>query len=66
MKTHDVTPSTVREIIAKLQMFPQHLPCYVRPKYHGTVNFCDDVSVVARQISEMHPENEPDNVTFLL
>ena len=64
-------PSTVREIIEKLQKLPQDLPCYVRPKYHGTVRYVDDVPININGISEMEPSKSPegvkeDHVTFLV
>ena len=60
------SPSTVKDIIDMLLTLPQDLPCYVRPKYNGTIEYCDDVPINVFGIAEMHPDNEPKNITFLV
>ena len=62
-------PSTVKEIIEKLQQLPQDLPCYIRPKYYGTVTYLDDAPVNINGISEMEPikfSEIKEHVTFLV
>lgn len=49
-------PATVKEIIEELQKLPQDLPCFFRPKYHGTVKYHENVPVHRKGISEMHPD----------
>ena len=58
-------PATVKEIIAELQKLPPDAPCYFRPKYHGTVEYTDNVPVNLNGIGEMHPDNQPKYVCFL-
>ncbi len=63
--------ATVAEIIAALQTMPQDYPCYVRPKYHGTIEYTDDVAINTNGISRMEPDQnvypgKPCHVTFLL
>jgi hypothetical protein len=60
-----VKPAKVKDIIEALQKLPSDFPCYFRPKYHGDVNWCDDVPVKLNGICEMHPDGKPKNVTFL-
>jgi len=61
---------TVAQVIIKLQTMPQELPCYFRPKYHGTVKGWEDVPVNLNGISDMeeytiNSEHQPRRVTFL-
>lgn len=58
-------PPTVAEVIEKLQEMPQHLRCYFRPKYHGAMDYVDEVPLHYLGISEMAPEGKPRQVTFL-
>lgn len=58
--------NTVAELIAKLQTMPQNLPVFVRPKYHGTMEWSDDVPVLVTGVAEMHPKDGPKNVTLLV
>ena len=57
-------PATVEEIIKRLQQLPQDLPCYFRPKYSGTIEPWECVSIMVNGISEMEGGNG-NNVTFL-
>ena len=62
--------STVKDVIAALQKLPPDLPCFFRPKYHGSVERTEDVPVLASGISEMHPNpalypDTPKHVCFL-
>lgn len=62
-------PSTVKEIIEKLQQLPQDLPCYIRPKYWGTLEWCDEAPININGISEMERSvlnDGEENVTFLV
>lgn len=61
-------PSTVKEIIEKLQQLPPDLPCYVRPKYYGNVEWWQDVPVNINGISQMERTvwTNDENVTFLV
>jgi hypothetical protein len=62
-------PSTVKEIIEKLQQLPQDLPCYVRPKYWGTLKPYYDAPININGISEMEPikfTEVKEHVTFLV
>ena len=49
-------PATVKEIIEQLKKLPQDMPCFFRPKYHGTVEYTDNVPVRKNGICEMHPD----------
>lgn len=60
-----ITPSTVKELIEKLQQLPQDLPVYVRPKYTGILSWCDDASVNVNGVSVMETDSG-NNVTFLV
>lgn len=62
-------PSTVKDIIEKLQQLPQDLPCYIRPKYWGNLDWCDDAPINVNGIGEMEGSeytNNTANVTFLV
>lgn len=58
-------PPTVSEVIEKLQEMPQHLRCYFRPKYHGAMDYVDEIPLHYHGICEMEPEGKPRQVTFL-
>ena len=58
-------PSTVAELIEKLKKMPQNLPVYVRPKYFGTMEPYESVSVSINGVAEMHEGTEK-NVTILV
>jgi hypothetical protein len=58
--------STVGEVIEALEKLPQDLPCLVRPKYHGQMKAYEEAPVCVNGISEMHPNDAPKNVTFLV
>ena len=60
-----MNPATVKEIIAILEKMPQDAPCYFRPKYSGGAKSWENIPVNKNGISEIHPENEEKNVTFL-
>ena len=51
-------PATVKEIIEQLSSLQQDLPCFFRPKYHGTVEYTDNIPVNVNGIAEMHPDPE--------
>jgi hypothetical protein len=57
--------ATVGEIMEVLSKLPKDLPCYFRPKYHGTVEYTDEIPINLNGIGEMEPNNKPKNVTFL-
>ncbi len=64
-------PATAREIIEALSRLEPDLPCFFRPKYHGSCNYTDSVPVNPHGICEMHPDQTlyPElpakNITFL-
>jgi len=58
-------PPTVAEVIERLQEMPQHLRCYFRPKYHGAMDYVDEIPLHYLGICEMEPEGRPRQVTFL-
>lgn len=62
----DTKASTVRELIEKLRAMPQDMPVYVRPKYHGSLDWYEDAPVHVNGVAEMHPKGEPKNVTLLV
>ena len=57
---------TIGELIDVLKKYDKNLPVYVRTKYSGDVRWTDDIPVKANGIAEMHPENKPKNITFLV
>ena len=57
---------TVGELIAALKKYDKNLPIFIRPKYSGNIKYTDDVPIKINGISEMHPDNKPKNVTFLV
>jgi len=62
-------PSTVKEIIEKLQQLPEDLPCFVRPKYWGTLKSYCEAPIHINGISEMEPIKDSEiqeHVTFLV
>jgi len=58
-------PPTVAEVIARLQEMPQHLRCYFRPKYHGAMDYVDEIPLHLLGICETEPEGKSRQVTFL-
>lgn len=58
-------PPTVAEVIEKLQKMPPDLRCYFRPKYHGAMNYTDEIPLHFNGICEMEPKGKPNQVTFL-
>ena len=65
----DFPPSSVKEIIEKLQKLPQYLPCYIRPKYFGTIKPYYDVPINVKGISKMEPFEDgvnKEHITFLV
>jgi|DEB0MinimDraft_4_1074332.scaffolds.fasta_scaffold01926_15 hypothetical protein len=58
-------PPTVAEVIERLKEMPQHLRCYFRPKYHGAMDYVDEIPLHYLGICEMEPEGRPRQVTFL-
>ena len=60
--------ATVKEIIEKLQELQQDLPCYVRPKYFGTMTYVDSAPINLNGICEMEEfeDGVSSNVTFLI
>ena len=58
-------PPTVAEVIERLQEMPQHLRCYFRPKYHGAMDYVDEIPLHYLGICEMEPKGKPRQVTFL-
>ena len=58
-------PPTVAEVIELLQEMPGHLRCYFRPKYHGSLDYVDEIPLHYHGICEMEPEGMPRQVTFL-
>ena len=66
VSTHEYgDPPTVAEVIEKLQNMPQHLRCYFRPKYHGSMTHVDEIPIHYKGISKMEPVGKPQQVTFL-
>lgn len=61
--------ATVKEIIEQLQKLPQDLPCYIRPKYWGTLKPYYDAPININGITEMEPYEfgvNKEHVTFLV
>ena len=58
-------PPTVAEVIERLQEMPQHLRCYFRPKYHGSLDFTDEIPLHYYGICEQEKNGRQPQVTFL-
>ena len=66
VSTHEYgDPPTVAEVIEVLQKMPQYLRCYFRPKYHGAMDYVDEIPLHYRGIREMETGGPPRQVTFL-
>lgn len=59
-------PPTVEEVIEVLKKMPPKAKCFVRTKYHGDSSWTEDIPLNHAGISEMQPEGESANVTFLV